>query len=27
MLAPAVLLVVIVSCLQLLLRTEESAPC
>ena len=27
MLAPAVLLVVIVSCLQLLLRTEEGAPC
>ena len=27
MLAPAVLLVIVVSCLQLLLRTEESAPC
>jgi peptide/nickel transport system permease protein len=27
MLAPAVLLVVVVSCLQLLLRTEESVAC
>jgi peptide/nickel transport system permease protein len=27
MLAPAILLVVVVSCLQLLLRTEESVPC
>lgn len=27
MLAPAILLVVVVSCLQLLLRTEEGAPC
>jgi peptide/nickel transport system permease protein len=27
MLAPAVLLLVVVSCLQLLLRTEESVPC
>ena len=27
MIAPAVLLVVVVSCLQLLLRSEESAPC
>jgi peptide/nickel transport system permease protein len=27
MLAPAVLLVIVVSCLQLLLRTEEAAPC
>lgn len=27
MITPAVLLVVVVSCLQLLLRTEESAPC
>src|SRR5579863_4015118 len=27
MLAPAILLVVVVSCLQLLLRTEEPAPC
>jgi peptide/nickel transport system permease protein len=27
MLAPAILLVIVVSCLQLLLRTEESVPC
>jgi peptide/nickel transport system permease protein len=27
MLAPAVLLIVVVSCLQLLLRTEDPLPC